>query len=437
MYKSALKLSKKINKNKIEPINFIKEQLEKAKNSDAFVLTYEHEYTEKKVKELLSKKEKSPLAFVPVCVDDTIMIKGTDTEAGSKSLKGFKAPFSATVYKKINNAGMIILGKTAVDEFSIAPIENDLPDEKLGAIDSIKEGITLLGFTNDFSGKYRREAFKKGLYYIKPTYGTVSRFGLVATVSSMDQIGIVSKTTGDGFAALEAIAGYDENDVAMYEPAKYKFETDKKDLKGFKIGVPLNIVNLLKSKEKEAVLNYINQIKNQGAEVCAFDFDLGLLKVLPAVKYILSAAEISNNTNRFDGAKFGYRTENFKDLNDLYLNSRTEGFGLNGKLASIMGCMVLSSEHYEASYFKSMKIRRVLKNLLDDILNKYDALIMPLKSKNTTEFTSVSTLTGVPSLTIPLNGGAAGIEILTGNFKENILLNIGKYYEESLQKEEK
>ena len=445
MYQSAKNLSVKFKKGKTPLISYIKEKLDALNTSDCFSFT-DNPCTLEAAENLISASNSasnSDLFGIMVALDDTIMTKDKPTTAGSYILNNFVPPFGATIIPKLINAGMIIAGKTKTDEFSIAPVFDNLPNESLGALNCIKEDLCSLSFSNDFSGKYRITAPSLGLFYIKPTYGTVSRFGLISSVASIDQIGVAGKNPDDIFAALKIISGHDNSDGVTYKNETYDYSCSDTDLKGLKIGLPVNIINKLDDKTKTALKDYSEKLSSLGATITEFDFNEELLNILPQVLYILSCAEISNSLNRFDGVKFGYRTPDFIALKDLYLKSRTEGLGLNAKLSSLMGCMVLSADNYEKYYNKAMKIRRLLKNYIDELFSSYDSIILPSIYNLTepdfykdTAFTSVASLTGIPGLAMPVSSDNIGAQLISDSFNENILFRISKTYNDTYRKED-
>ena len=360
-----------------------------------------------------------------IAVEESIMIKGMPATASSKMLENFVSPFDATIISKLKAAGISITHRTNGDELGIDNVMDspETPDIIPEAIDMVINGTCRTVLCNDFSGKMRRMASLSGLYYIHPTYGTVSRFGLIASVSSMDQIGILCKDPEDGRYILSIIAGHDASDGTSYyeESYDYNYEPSEATAK-IKVGIPTNVLAWIDEPCRNAVLSFA---QDNNFEIC--EFELKYFEALAPVQYILSCAEISNNTNRFDGIKYGYRTTNYSNLNDLYLNSRTEAFGLNAKLAAIMGSMVLSQNHYEPTYNKAMQVRRLLAESLD--YSKYDLILLPASAtplyadRNPYEESALyalPTLCGLPSIAVPVADGL-GVT-LTASVKNEALL---------------
>lgn len=349
-------------------------------------------------------------------LDDSIMIKGELATAGSKMLHNFKAPFSAAVFDKLKNTGLEYIGQTRPDEFGAGQLFNDT-DDLAEAVKSVADGQCDVALCNDVFGKIRRQAPENGLFYIHPTYGTVSRFGLIPAISSMDQIGVVCRNADDGFATLSRIAGHDENDGTTYPQGTYHYSPQTGKMK---IGIPYNVLELSDDKSKQAILAFSSKSESEGFTLKYFD-------VLHQVRYILGCAEISNNTTRYDGIKFGYRTKDFSGVNELYLKTRTEGFGPDMKLASLMGCMVLSQEHYDSLYLKAMQIRRQVKQHCDKLFLRYDVIALPVSMAGCGPYKqsalhALATLAGLPSVSMPYI--ESGIQLVAQAKNENALFSI-------------
>ncbi len=280
-------------------------------------------------------------------LEDSIMRKGSPAAAGSKILEVFLAPFDAAVVQRLRANNVAIVGITEMDEFGIAPVEGDSPLS--GAVRALLDGACDIALCNDFSGTVKRQAAENGLCYLHPRYGTVSRYGLIPSVSSMDQIGVLAQDAATCFRVLEMIAGHDERDGTSLPQEKYSFNSGAGELA---IALPPQLwegSRVRESLAKKAALT---------------DRMPEFFSLYAPVQYILASAEISNNINRYDGIKFGYRSPQFSNLNELYLNTRTEGFGLDTKLAAIMGAYVLSQEQYEPYYDQAMRLRRRIRDEL-------------------------------------------------------------------------
>jgi aspartyl-tRNA(Asn)/glutamyl-tRNA(Gln) amidotransferase subunit A len=347
------------------------------------------------------------------------MRKGSPVTAGSKILENFVSPLDATVVTRLEDAGVTILGKTKMDEFNAKGLL--LSHESTfqsGAVDSVADGIATYALCNDYTGAVSCEAALRNVCYVHPTYGTVSRYGLIHAVPSMDQIGVVSKTLEDGAHALSIIAGYDPKDGAMLPEGERKSETDfwkLMDAGSLRIGVPANV--LANVSDTSDVAEFIEKFE-------PIDFNLKYFDVYTQVMQILCCAELSNNTTRYDGIKFGYRAEGYRNLHELYTKSRTEAFGIDIKLASIIGAMVLSQDNYLRYYDKSMRIRRLIKESLE--FDKYDVIIMPTRcnSNLTLALSALPRLCGLPAITAPYRGG--GITLIANKNNEHILFSVLK-----------
>lgn len=349
-----------------------------------------------------------------VALEDSIMTKGNLTTAGSRMLENFVSPFNATVVERLRDAGFAISGKTRMTEFGITSIAPDKAPKKIsGATQAVLGNAVPFCLCNDLFGQYRREAAENGLCYIHPTYGTVSRYGLIPLASSMDQIGVLCKTPEEGFSLLSTIAGRDTNDGAMFPEKQYDY---KKDGKKLTLCVPSHIVNQTDERTRDG-------IRMLSEKFAVVDGTLEYFDVYKQAMYVLSSAEISNNINRYDGIKFGYRSPSFKNLEDLYTKTRTEAFGLETKLAAIMGAMVLSREQYVPYYEKAMKIRRLIKQSLQ--FDKYDVIILPLSTQSNSyenlSLYAVATLAGLPSISFSYNG--CGIMLIANVKNENALFS--------------
>jgi len=318
-----------------------------------------------------------------VYLDDSIMQKGRPATAGSKILENFTAPFDASVVARLPSIpGADNTGTVKLAEFGLGD-PGELPGEPL--------------LCNDVFGHVRRRAAQQGLCYIRPTYGTVSRFGLIPVAASMDQIGVVCKNPMEGFSLLSAIAGFDENDGAMFPEKNYSYKAEDKEIKWGAFLPP---------DTESAVEMFI-----KGTGIKAIDCKDNYAGVCSQVMQILSFAEFSNNVSRYDGIKFGYRATDYRNLDGLYKKTRTEGFGPEAKLAAIIGCLILSQDYYKMYYDKAMRIRRLIKESLT--FDKYDVIILP-------DDNPLAVLAGLPSLTFAYRGGC--VQLAAGIKKENMLI---------------
>ena len=347
-----------------------------------------------------------------VALEDSIMQKDRPVTAGSKILGNFISPFDATVVSRLQGSTYGIAGKTTMDEFGISSIAGT-QDEVLGAVKAVADGASGYALCNDLFGRYRRQAAENGCCYIHPTYGTVSRFGLIPLASSMDQIGVVCKNLSDGFALLAKIAGKDPNDGAMFPEESYCYASANKNIR---VGIPASVVQKAGASGREAVEDFAGTFQTTNIELEHFE-------AYKHVMYILGCAEISNNINRYDGVKFGYRAPSFRGVNDLYIKTRSECFGFDVKLSAIMGAMVLSQNHYVPYYEKAMKVRRLIKESLR--FDSYDIIALPCTiSENPYENLSLyalPALAGLPSVSFMHKGH--GIQLIANAKNESLLLS--------------
>ena len=340
-----------------------------------------------------------------VMLEDSIMIKGNTTTAGSKMLQGFVPPFSATVADRLAQAGIKTAQNNAwMCEFGIPALFDDSTEQSaLGAVKAVAEGTYNAALCNDIFGLYRKQAALEGMYYIHPTYGTVSRYGLIPVACSMDQIGVLCKDLPEGFRLLSHIAGHDERDGAMFAEKQYNYTGGVKNIR---IGLSSCAEDIVLPTSLESV------------RISLSHFD-----VYGQIMRILSFGEASNNLSRYDGIKFGFRAEDHRGINDLYLKSRSQGFGLQTKLTIIAGAMVLSQDHYVPYYEKAMKIRRLIKESLP--FDKCDVIALPCRYGGThyqdMALYALANLAGLPSISFKYKD--QHIQLIADAKNENALLS--------------
>ena len=336
-----------------------------------------------KVQEKIQKEEVvSSLAGIPIGIKDNLCTKGIKTTCGSKMLENFISPYDATVIEKLKEQGLIFLGKLNMDEFAMGSATeysyfkttknpwnlNTVPGGSSGGSSAaVASNMVPWALGSDTGGSIRQPASFCGVVGLKPTYGLVSRYGLVAFASSLDQIGPITKDVTDSAILLNVIAGHDEKDSTSVKREKVDYvKALKNDVKGLKIGIPKEffgegINQEVKEKLQEAIQTY----KKLGAIV--EDCSLDVAEYALATYYIIACAEASSNLGRFDGIRYGYRAENYKDLKELYRNSRSEGFGEEVKRRIILGTYVLSSGYYDAYYKKAQQVRTLVKKEFDKL----------------------------------------------------------------------
>lgn len=337
-----------------------------------------------------------------VALEDSIMKKGSPATAGSKMLGNFVAPFDAEVVNRLRDAGVEIAGKTKMSDFGMGGLFGDETEVLSGAAQAVLSGKVSSCLCNDLFGQYRREAAENGLCYIHPTYGTVSRYGLIPLASSMDQIGVVCKNLTDGFSLLSHIAGHDAKDGAMFPEEQFDYKGTSKALT---LCLPSDIITQADEATQKAIRAFA-----EGFTV--IDGKLEYFDVYKQVMYVLACAEISNNLNRYDGIKFGYRSPNFTNLESLYVNTRTEAFAPETKLAIIMGAAMLSEDNYLRYYEKAMRLRRMIKESL--CFDRYDIIVLPASFGNNRyqdlSLYAAAPLAGLPSVSFSYQG--CGIQLI-------------------------
>ena len=436
---------------------------EKELDVQAFVTTYTEEALEK-AKKIDEKEQKGN----PIGIKDNICVKGTKTTCSSKMLENFVAPYDATVIERLNEEELISLGKMNMDEFAMgSSTENSafkithnpwkldtVPGGSSGgSAAAVAADMVPWALGSDTGGSIREPASFCGVVGLKPTYGLVSRYGLVAFASSLDQIGPITKDVKDSAILLNLIAGKDEKDTTSENVPKVDYVAElKNDVKGVKIGIPKEffgegINSEVKQKLEEAVETY----KKLGAivEECSLD----VAEYALATYYIIACAEASSNLGRFDGIRYGYRTQNYTNLRELFKNSRSEGFGSEVKRRIILGTYVLSSGYYDAYYKKAQQVRTLVKRKFEDLLSKYDVLLTPTsptvafeigsKSENPLEMyladicTVSINIAGVPAISIPCgvdsNQMPIGMQIIGKKFDESTILNVAYTYEQEVK----
>ena len=468
-------LKEKLDKKEISIQDVIKAYTDriddKEKDVKAFVTTLTKEALEqaKVIEEKVNKGEiTSEYAGIPIGIKDNMCTKGVKTTCSSKMLENFVAPYNATVVEKINSENMIDLGKLNMDEFAMgASTEysafnktanpwnlNRVPGGSSGgSAAAVAAGLVPWALGSDTGGSIRQPASFCGVVGLKPTYGLVSRYGLVAFASSLDQIGPITKDVEDSAILLNIIAGYDEKDTTSINIEKKDYtKALKNDVKGLKIGIPKEYFGEgINPEVKQALEQAIEEYKAMGAivEECS----VPIAEYALATYYIIACAEASSNLGRFDGIRYGYRTQNFENLKDIFVNSRTEGFGPEVKRRIILGTYVLSSGYYDAYYKKAQQVRTLVKKEFDKVFEKYDVLITPTsptvafnmgqRSNNPLEMyladicTVSVNIAGLPGISIPCGvdsqGMPIGMQIIGKHFDEETILNAAYTYEQKIK----
>ena len=413
-------------------------------------------------------ESKNPEAGIPIGIKDNICTKGIKTTCSSKMLENFVSPYDATVITKIKEKNMPILGKLNMDEFAMGSSTensaikitrnpwnlNKVPGGSSGgSAAAVAANLVPWALGSDTGGSIREPASFCGIVGLKPTYGLVSRSGLVAFASSLDQIGPMTKDVEDSALLLNIIAGHDENDSTSVKREKIDYTKNlKNSIKGMKIGVPKEFFGEgINPEVKKSLENSIEEYKKLGAivEECSLDVSESSL----AAYYIIACAEASSNLGRFDGIRYGYRAKDYKDLKELFVKSRTEGFGKEVKRRIILGTYVLSSGYYDAFYKKAQKVRTYVKNKFDECFKKYDVLLTPVapttafdigsKTNNPLEMyladicTVSINIASVPAISIPCgvdsNNMPIGMQLIGNRFQEEKILNAAYAIEQQIK----
>ena len=455
--------------------SYIKRIDEKEKDVQAFVtITGEEALNKaKNIDENIAKGEKrTRLSGIPIGIKDNLCTKGVKTTCSSKMLENFVSPYDATVIKKLNDEDIISLGKLNMDEFAMGgsteysyfhPTHNPWNLSKVpggssgGSAAAVAANLVPWALGSDTGGSIRQPASLCGVVGLKPTYGLVSRYGLVAFASSLDQIGPITKDVEDSAILLNVITGHDEKDSTSMNIEKKDYTKSLvKDVKGLKIGLPKEFLGEgINEEVKKAVLEAAKTYEKLGATIEECSLDIG--KEALAVYYIIACAEASSNLGRFDGIRYGYRSEKFDNLREIYINSRTEGFGPEVKRRIILGTYVLSSGYYDAYYKKAQKVRTVIRNEYQKLFEKYDLILTPTsptvafgigeKSNNPLEMyladicTVPVNIAGLPGMSLPAavdsQGMPIGIQLVGKHFDEETIFRAAYTFEQEVKFREK
>ena len=433
-------LTEKLDKNEIDIKDivdaYVKNIEKKEKDVESFVTVLADE-ARKQAEEIQEKKKageiKSSFAGIPIGIKDNICTKGIKTTCSSKMLENFVSPYDATVVEKLKKENIINLGKLNMDEFAMGGSTeysyfkktknpwnlNKVPGGSSGgSAAAVAAELVPWALGSDTGGSIRQPASFCGVVGLKPTYGLVSRYGLVAFASSLDQIGPITKDVRDSAILLNIIAGYDKKDTTSKNMEKVDYEKGlKNDVKGLKIAIPKEFYGDGINKEvKENLQKAIEKYKEMGAEVSEVSLDIA--KYALATYYIIACAEASSNLGRFDGIRYTYRTKEYKNLKELYKKTRSEGFGKEVKRRIILGTYVLSSGYYDAYYKKAQQVRTLVMNEFNKIFENYDVILTPTsptvafdigsKSNNPMEMyladicTVSVNIAGLPAISIPV-----------------------------------
>ena len=471
---TAVELGKKIKSGETSAVEAAKESIASINKLESKINAFVTVIDEKKILEAADNVQKrieageltGPLAGVPVAIKDNMCTNGILTTCSSKILGNFVPPYTATAVENLENAGAIIVGKTNMDEFAMGSTTetsfygataNPWDTTKVpggssgGSAAAVAANEVPFALGSDTGGSIRQPSSYCGVTGMKPTYGTVSRYGLIAYGSSLDQIGPIAKDVADVAAALEAIASHDKKDSTSVNRQNTEFtKMLEGGVKGLKIGIPKDYFSDgLNPEVRDAVLNAAEVLKSLGAEV--EEFDLSLVDYAIPAYYVIASAEASSNLARFDGVKYGYRTPEYEELHEMYKKTRTEGFGSEVKRRIMLGSFVLSSGYYDAYYIKALKTKSLIKQAFNKAFLKYDCILGPVAPTTAPKigssladpismylgdiYTISANLAGLPSISLPCgfdkDGMPIGMQLLGDCFAEDKILRAAYAFEQT------
>ncbi len=471
---TAVQLGKKIQEKEItapEAASAVLAAIQKKeKELNAFVTVLDEQAVlaraEEVQKQIDAGELTGPLAGVPVAIKDNMCTTGVKTTCASNILANFIPPYTATAVKNLEKAGAVIVGKTNLDEFAMGSttetsafgetknpwnLDHVTGGSSGGSCAAVSAEEVPYALGSDTGGSIRQPSSFCGVTGMKPTYGTVSRLGLIAYGSSLDQIGPIAKDVTDCATILEIIASHDELDSTSIEREDVHFtEALVDDVKGLKIGIPSDYLGEgLDEEVKEAILAAAKTLEEKGAVV--EQFDLGLVEYAIPAYYVIACAEASSNLSRFDGVKYGYRTAEYDGLHNMYKKSRSEGFGPEVKRRIMLGSFVLSSGYYDAYYLKALRVKALIKQAFDEAFAKYDVILGPaapttapklgeslsdpLKMYLGDIYTVSVNLAGLPGITVPCGtdseGLPIGLQLIGDCFKENNIIRAAYTFEQT------
>lgn len=473
MQLTAVELGKKIKNKEVtvkECVEAALAQVDAVEGQIHSFVTIDREGALKKAEEIQAKIDSGeltgPLAGVPVAIKDNMCTEGLLTTCSSKILYNFVPTYTSEAVLNLEKAGAVIIGKTNMDEFAMGsttetsafgPTKNPWNTDHVpggssgGSCTAVAAEEVPYALGSDTGGSIRQPSSFCGVVGIKPTYGTVSRYGLIAYGSSLDQIGPVAKDVTDCATILEAIASYDPKDSTSVQREEYDFTSALvDDVKGLRIGIPRDYFGEgLDEEVKAAVLGAAKALEEKGAIV--EEFDLSLVEYAITAYYVIASAEASSNLARFDGVKYGYRTEEYEGLHNMYKKSRSEGFGPEVKRRIMLGSFVLSSGYYDAYYLKALRTKALIKQAFDKAFEKYDVILGPAAPTTAPKlgdslsdpikmylgdiYTISVNLAGLPGLSMPCGtdskGLPIGVQMIGDCFKEKNIIRAAYAFEQT------
>jgi len=471
LHSSALELSTLIKAKKLSAVEATSEYIDIIEKNDSrynAFLTVSKEKALARAQEVQSQIDAnggvlSPLAGVPIAIKDNISTEGIETTCASKMLEGYTPVFNAAVIEKLEKAGMIVIGKLNMDEYAMGgssetgaegPVHNPWDVARVaggssgGSAAAVIAGETPIALGSDTGGSIRQPCAFCGVTGIKPTYGSVSRYGLLAYASSLDQIGPIGQSIEDCAALLSIISGPDTRDSTCVIEKPFEFGEPKSKLEGVRIGLPRNYFGSgIDDEVKNAVLAVAKELEAAGATI--EEFEMPLMDYLIPTYYIIACAEASSNLSRYDGLKYGYRSSNAGSLSEVYRLSRNEGFGLEVKRRIMLGSFVLSSGYYDAYYKKALQVRALIKDAYTKLFTKYDMILSPVAPTTAYKigdnigdpmkmymgdiYTVSINLAGLPSAALPCGfdkqGLPIGFQLIGDAFSENKIIGAARVYQ--------
>jgi len=468
--KTALELAALIKEKKLSAVEALEACLEKIEKNDSSYnafLSVSKENALARAKEVQSRIDKgeifSPLAGVPIAIKDNISTQGIETTCASKMLGGYTPVFNAAVIDKLEKAGMVVIGKVNMDEYAMGgssetgvkgPVHNPWDVTRVaggssgGSAAAVIAGETPIALGSDTGGSIRQPCSFCGVTGIKPTYGSVSRYGLLAYASSLDQIGPIGQNIEDCAALLSIISGPDSRDSTCVIEKPFDFGEPKTKLDGVKIGLPRNYYGSgIDDEVKNAVLAVAKELEASGATI--EEFEMPLMDYMIPTYYIIACAEASSNLSSYDGLKYGYRSPNAKTLSEVYRLSRSEGFGMEAKRRIMLGSFVLSSGYYDAYYKKALQARALLKDAYNKLFGRFDIILSPTAPTTAYKlgdnigdpvkmymgdiYTVSINLAGLPAAALPCGfdkqGLPIGFQLIGDAFSENKIINAARVFQ--------
>ena len=463
---SIKEINEKLKNKEIKPIDLVNECFERIKQNEKYnaFITLNEENAIKKAKELESKEVDNILFAIPIAIKDNIVTKGLRTTCASLMLDKFIPVYDATVIEKINAKNMIIIGKANMDEFAMGssgetsyygPVLNSYDDtcvsggSSSGSALIVSKNITPFSLGSDTGGSIRQPSAFNGVVGLKPTYGRISRYGLVAFASSLDQIGPISRNVYENSLLLNILCEKDENDLTSVDTSEDFTRLIGEDIKGMKIAIPnFYMSDKVNPEIKNRMLEIIDNLKNDGVTI---DYvDIPFIEYSVPLYEIIALAEASSNLARFDGVRYGYSTKKeVSNIDEMYKKTRGEAFGNEVKRRMMIGSYVLSGKNAKTYYYKALKIRKAIINSFDEIFKKYDLIIGPTTTNFAYKlgeseddavkilfddlFTNPVNMAGLPAISIPIGFGKnnlpIGMQIIANHFDEATIYKLASYIE--------